>query len=282
MVEKRFQLANKLVFKKIKEKLGGRLKYPIAGGAPLSIDTLKFFESFDMQIIEGYGMTETHLIITLTPFGESRYGSCGQPISKVNVRIAEDGEILVKSPMIMAGYYKQPEMTREMIDEDGWLHTGDIGYLDDEKYLFITDRKKNFLVTSGGKNIAASPIEAKLKNSKYIEDVCLVGDGMKFISALIVPNFENLKKWASFHKFKYQNEEELVQHAAVKEFMWQEVENQQKDQARFEKVKKIGILTEPFSIEYNELTPSLKIKRKVIQENYKGLIKKIYGLDTVV
>ncbi|MDZ7319446.1 MAG: AMP-binding protein, partial [candidate division KSB1 bacterium] len=281
-IRQQYKLANKLVFQKIKDKMGGRLRFPIAGGAPLAVETLKFFESLDMQIIEGYGMTETHLIITLTPAGKSRYGSCGKPINQVQVKIASDGEVLIKGPTVMAGYYKKPALTQETIDKDGWLHTGDIGYLDEDNYLYLTDRKKNILITSGGKNIASAPIENALKASKYIDEVCLIGNNRKFVSALIVPNYENLRKWAQQHGLEVTENSALVEQAAVKDFVWQEVERLQTDFARFEQVKKIALLPEPFTIEKGELTPSLKVKRNVVEQNYKDLIDKIYLSEHVV
>ena len=276
------KLANKLVFQKIKNKMGGRLRFPIAGGAPLAVETLKFFEALDMQIIEGYGMTETHLIITLTPAGKSRYGSCGKPISEVQVKIASDSEVLIKGPTVMAGYYKKPELTKETIDKDGWLHTGDIGHLDDDNYLYLTDRKKNILITSGGKNIASAPIENALKASKYIDEVCLIGNNRKFISALIVPNYENLKKWAQKHNLDVPDNKKLVEHPEVKNFVWQEVERLQTDFARFEQVKKIALLPELLTIDKGELTPSLKVKRNAVEQNYKELIDTIYLSEHVI
>lgn len=276
------KLANKLVFQKIKNKMGGRLRFPIAGGAPLAVETLKFFEALDMQIIEGYGMTETHLIITLTPAGKSRYGSCGKPINEVQVKIASDNEVLIKGPTVMAGYFNKPELTEEAIDNDGWLHTGDIGHLDDDNYLYLTDRKKNILITSGGKNIASAPIENALKASKYIDEVCLIGNNRKFISALIIPNYENLKKWAQKHNFDVPDNKTLVEHPEVKNFVWQEVEQVQSNFARFEQVKKIALLPEPLTIDKGELTPSLKVKRNVVEQNYKELIDKIYLSEHVI
>ncbi|MFZ5517297.1 MAG: AMP-dependent synthetase/ligase [Candidatus Zhuqueibacterota bacterium] len=282
IMKRRYKLADKLVFQKIKQKLGGRLRYPIAGGAPLAVDTLKFFESLDMQIIEGYGMTETHLIITLTPFGKSRYGSCGKPIEGVEVKIADDGEVLVRGITVMAGYFKRPDWTAEVIDKDGWLHTGDVGHLDEENYLYLTDRKKNIIITSSGKNIASAPIENRIKASKYIEEICLIGNNRKFICALVVPNFEAVQKWAKQHRIDYFDNKELVEHQDVKNLLWHEVDYYQRDFARFEKIKKIAILSEPFSIDKGELTPSLKIKRNVVEEHYKHLIDKIYQTDHVI
>jgi len=281
-LKRKYQLADRLVFQKIKQKLGGRLRYPIAGGAPLSTSTLKFFEALDMQIIEGYGMTEAHLIIALTPFGKTRYGSCGRPIDVVDLKIAEDGEVLVKGPTIMAGYHNQPDLTRQVIDDQGWLHTGDIGHLDDDNYLYLTDRKKNILVTTGGKNVAPAPIEMKLKRSKYIDEVCLLGDQRKFISALVVPNYQELRKWTQSHNIEADSNADMVAKERVKRFVWEEVKRQQEEFARYERVKKIALLSEPFSIEKGELTPSLKVKRKVVQQHYQSTIEQLYGVSEVI
>jgi len=281
-ITKKYNMADKIVFSKIKKKLGGRLKFPIAGGAPLSVKTLKFFEALGLNIIEGYGMTETHLIIALTPAEKIRYGSCGKPIDILKVKIAEDGEVLVKGPTAMAGYYKKPKETAELIDADGWLHTGDIGYLDEDNFLYLTDRKKNIIVTAGGKNIAAAPIESLLKKSRYVDEACMIGDSQKFISALIVPNFEKLSKWASQNKIEFSNNEELVENQKVKDFMWAEIETQQEKLATFEKIKKIALIPNEFTLENDELTPSLKLRKKQINENYKDVIEKIYESDAVV
>jgi len=275
-LERKYHLADKLVFQKIREKLGGRLRYPIAGGAPLSVETLKFFEALGMRIIEGYGMTEAHLIITLTPYGKTRYGSCGRAIGGVELRIADDGEILVKGPTLMQGYYNNPEATAEVIDADGWLHTGDVGHLDEDGYLFITDRKKNIIVTSGGKNVASAPIENRLKQSKYIEEVCLVGNHRKFISAILIPNLEALKTWARAHSIEAGSNQELVSHPDVIAFIDQELKILQMELARFETVKKFILLAEPLSIEDGELTPSLKIRRSVIEKRYRDQINQLY------
>ncbi len=275
-LQSKYNLAEKLVFQKIREILGGRLRYPIAGGAPLSIETLKFFEALGARIIEGYGMTECHLIITLTPYGKTRYGSCGTAIGGVELRISPSGEILVKGPTVMAGYYNNPEKTREIIDEEGWLHTGDIGHLDQDGYLFITDRIKNIIVTSGGKNISSAPIENRLKSSRYVDEICLVGNQRKFVSALIVPNFEALQSWSKQHNLGTQDNMELVRHPKVLEFLNNEMEILQMDLARYEKVKKFILLPEPFSIEKDELTPSLKVKRRVVENRYKEQIDALY------
>ena len=275
----RFQnrLANRLVFNKIKEIMGGNMRYPVAGGAPLSVETLKFFEALDMQIIEGYGMTEAHLILTLTPFGHTRYGSCGQPIEGVDIKIASDGEVLVKGPTVMAGYYNRQDLTDEAINAEGWLCTGDVGHLDQDNYLFLTDRKKNMLVTSGGKNVMAAPVENILKKSRYIEDVCLIGNKRKFVAAVIIPNFEALQTWAEKQAIKYESNEALVAHPDVVTLFDDNIEQLQTHLARFEKIKKYMLLAEALTVEKGELTPSLKIKRSVIEEKYAEEIDALYA-----
>ncbi|MBN2433881.1 MAG: long-chain fatty acid--CoA ligase [Spirochaetes bacterium] len=271
-----YKIAWKLVFSKIKKKLGGRFRCPIAGGAPLSVETLKFFEAIDMRIIEGYGMTEAHLIITLTPPGKTRYGSCGKAIGGVSLKIADDGEVLVKGPTVMKGYYNKPELTSEIIDKEGWLHTGDIGYLDDDNYLYLVDRKKNIIVTSGGKNVAPAPIEHRLKKSKYINDICLVGSRRKFISALIIPEATELRRWAEDQGLADLTDNELCENDLVYLLYQDEINRLQNGLARFEMVKKFQILEEPLSIEKGEITPSMKIKRTVVEKNYKDLIDRMY------
>ncbi len=275
-LNRRYKLAEKLVFNKVRAKLGGRFRHPIAGGAPLSVETLKIFEAIGLPIIEGYGMTETHLIITLTPPDQVHYGSCGKPIPEVQVKIADDDEVLVKGPTVMLGYYNKPDLTREVIDEEGWLHTGDIGYLDDENYLFLTDRKKNIIVTSGGKNVAPAPIEHKLKVSKYIDEVCLVGNQRKFVSALIVPSYDSLKNWAKSKGIKTESIEELLKQEETHQLIRDEIDRLQEEFARYEKVKKFVLLAQPFSLDKDELTPSLKIKRNIVEKNYKQLIDPLY------
>lgn len=275
-LERKYQLAEKLVFNKIKAKLGGNFRHPIAGGAPLSVETLKFFEAIGLRIVEGYGMTETHLIITLTPAGKTKYGSCGKPVSCVDLKISNDGEVLVKGETLMSGYYNKPDLTAEIIDEDGWLHTGDVGYLDEDNYLFLTDRKKNIIVTSGGKNIAPAPVEHKLKISKYIDDVCVIGNKRKFVSALIIPNYEIIQNWATENGIPFSNNEEMVVAQNVIDLMQKEIDEQQAEFARYEKVKKFIILAEPLTVDAGELTPSLKIKRNVIEKKYKKQIDALY------
>ncbi len=269
-------IAEKLVFGKIKARFGRNFILPVSGGAPLSPETLRFFRAMGLFIHEGYGMTETHLIIALTPPGKLKPGSCGKPLDNIQVRIAEDGEVLVKGPILMEGYYQRPDLTAEMIDADEWLHTGDIGHIDDDGYLYLTDRKKNIIVTAGGKNVAPAPIEGTIKKSPFIEEICLIGDKRKFISALVVPEFEILEKWAQGQALAFDTRETLVEQPEVQEKIWTELETAQQEFARYEKVKKCVLLPTMFTVDDGELTPSLKVKRRVVEERYAALIEGIY------
>ncbi|MBD3273682.1 MAG: AMP-binding protein [Candidatus Marinimicrobia bacterium] len=269
-------LAEKLVFSKLKERVGGAIRFFVSGGAPLSADIARFFEKAGILILEGYGLTETSPVIAVNGEDNYRIGTVGQPIYNVEVKIAEDGEILSRGPHIMEGYYGKPEATKESIDDDGWFHTGDIGALDDDGFLSVTDRKKNIIVTSGGKNVAPQPIENALLNSQFIEQVMLIGDKRNFVSALIVPSFDNLREWANQQNLYYGSDEELIQLGEVNEFMREELEKHQEEFARYEKVKEFRLLPRELTIENDELTPTLKIKRRVVQDEFSDLIEDMY------
>ena len=272
----RYALARRLVFAKLHERVGGALRFFVSGGAPLSAEIARFFERAGITILEGYGLTETSPVIAVNPLDNYKIGTVGPPIFNVEVAIADDGEILTRGPHIMQGYYKQEEATDEAIDEDGWFHTGDIGMLDEDNYLSVTDRKKNLIVTSGGKNVAPQPIEGVLGNSPYIEQIMLTGDKRNFISALIVPNFENLKGWANKNGLYYGSQEELIQLSEVNELIRQEIEERTQDFARYEQVRQFRLLPKEFTIGNGDLTPSLKIKRRVVEEEYQDLIESMY------
>jgi long-chain acyl-CoA synthetase len=276
-VSVRYWLADRLVLRRVRQVLGGRFRFPIAGGAPLSVHTLRFFRALGLDVVEGYGMTETHLIVTLTQGGKTRHGSCGRPIPGVEVRLAEDGEVLVRGETVMAGYYHKDELTRETIDAAGWLHTGDIGRFDEDGYLFITDRKKNLIITAGGKNVAPAPIENALKASAYIEEICLVGDGRKFIAAVVVPAYEEAGRWAEAQGLGTPDRPALAACPALRERVMEDIRRLQAEFAGFEQVKKCLLLAEPFSVERGELTPTLKVKRRVIEERYRGEIDSLYS-----
>ncbi|MBD3226490.1 MAG: AMP-binding protein, partial [Caldithrix sp.] len=269
------KLAYKLVFKKLKERVGGKLRFFVSGGAPLSPEIAKFFGSAGLLILEGYGLTETSPVIAVNRLDNFRFGTVGPPIPEVEVKIAEDGEILTRGAHVMKGYYKLEEETREAIDEDGWFHTGDIGIIEDG-FLRITDRKKNIIVTSGGKNIAPQPIENNLINSKYIEQAMLVGDKRKFCSAVIVLGEDAVRSWLKEKNITADNYDEMIKKTEVKELIRSEIDRVTAHLARYETIKDFILANEPFSIENEQLTPSLKIKRHVVEKVYGGEIDAIY------
>ena len=269
-------LADKLVYKKLRERTGGNMRFFISGGAALSRDLGQFFESVGILIIEGYGLTESSPVISANRVNDYKFGTVGKPMPGVEVKIAQDGEILAFGPNIMQGYYKKKKETEETL-KDGWLHTGDIGVFDAEGFLHITDRKKHLFKTTGGKYIAPTPIENMFLASKYINQFVLIGDRRMFLSALIVPDFEALKEFADANRIQYSNEEDLVEKKQIYELLDKELGEFQKKLANYERIRKFKVLDRPFSIEGGEMTPSLKIKRKVIEERYGDLIDDMYS-----
>ena len=269
-------LAQALVFKKIQARTGGRLRIFISGGAPLSREIALFFGAVGLPILEGYGLTETSPVITVNTPQRLKPGTVGPPIDGVEVKIAFDGEILTRGPHVMKGYYKKPEATAEAIDKDGFFHTGDIGVIDQDGFLVITDRKKDILVTSGGKNIAPQPIENRLKANPFIAEVVMVGNQRHFPAALVVPNFEALEKWARAKGLPTESHEALVARSEVKEHYAREIERLSGDLAPFERIKKIVVLAHEFTLEAGELTPTLKVKRRVVEKKYKDVIDRLY------
>ena len=272
-----YKIARKLVFSKLHERTGGNLKFFVSGGAPLSPEIAKFFYAAGLTILEGYGLTETSPVISCNRFGAYRLGSVGQPIAGVEVKIAADGEILSRGPHIMAGYYNNRAATDEAIDGDGWFHTGDIGRLDAEGFLFITDRKKDIIVTAGGKNIAPQPIENMIKTNKYVSQAVILGDKRKFPIVLIVPDWDALEKWAAHKGIVWTSRAELLQMPTVHAKMEKEVKGQLTGLASYETPKKVGLLEHDFTIDRGELTPSLKVKRRVIDQRYRELIDGLYA-----
>ncbi|MCX7875680.1 MAG: long-chain fatty acid--CoA ligase [Melioribacteraceae bacterium] len=273
------KLADKLVFHKLREATGGRLRFFISGGAALSRELGQFFEAVGILIIEGYGLTESSPVLSCNRVNDYKFGTVGKPYPGVEIKIAKDGEILAYGPNIMQGYYKNKKETDETI-KDGWLHTGDIGVFDAEGFLIITDRKKHLFKTTGGKYIAPTPIENMFLASKYIDQFVLIGDRRMFLSALIVPDFEALKEYADANRIDYKDIDDLVQKKQIYELLDKELDQFQRKLANFERVRKFAVLDKPFTIETGELTPSLKVKRKVIEERYKDLIEDMYkGLD---
>ena len=273
----RHALADRLVFAKLRARTGGRVKFFVSGSAPLAAEVARFFFSAGLPVIEGYGLTETSPVLTLTPLDRPRLGAVGKPIPGVQIKIAPDGEILAKGPNIMRGYYNKPDETREAIDADGWFHTGDIGELDADGYLKITDRKKDLLKTAGGKYIAPQPIENTVRLNKFVASAVVLGDMRKFPIILIVANFENLERWAKERGLAYASHADLIRLADVKAKMEREVMGGLRDLAKFEMPKKVVLLERDFTIESGELTPSLKVKRRQVEKNYKEMIDRVYA-----
>jgi long-chain acyl-CoA synthetase len=277
LLKLRFAVADKLVFSKIKERTGGRLQLFISGGAPLAREIAEFFGAAGMLVCEGYGLTETSPVITCNRPAFVKPGTVGLPLEHVEVRIAEDGEILTRGPHVMKGYFRKPEATAEAIDPDGWFHTGDIGFVDPDGALVITDRKKDIIVTSGGKNIAPQPIENRLKTHKFFTEVVMIGNKRNFASALVVPNFEVLEAWAKANGVPAASRDELVRRPEVVDHYQALINELTPDLAQFEKIKKVALLTREFSQEAGEITPTLKVKRRVVEERYKPLIDAMYA-----
>ncbi len=270
------RLAERLVFGKLKEKMGGRMRFFISGGAPLSRELGEFFEAIGVIILEGYGLTESSPVLAANKVDDFKFGTVGKIFPGVEIKIASDGEILARGPNIMLGYYKNKKETEEVL-KDGWLHTGDIGVFDSDGFLLITDRKKHLFKTSSGKYIAPTPIENMFLSSKYIDQFVLVGDKRMFLSALIVPDFESIKEYADSNNIPYTNSEELVKRKEIYDLIEKDMGKIQKKLANFERVRKFALLEKPFALEDGEITPSLKIRRKIVEERYSHLIEEMYN-----
>jgi long-chain acyl-CoA synthetase len=270
-----YSLAQKLVFSKLKARTGGRLRYFVSGGAPLAPEINKFFYAAGLVILEGYGLTETSPVIGVNTPENFRIGTIGKPIDGVEVKIADDGEILTRGPHVMQGYYGKPDATRDAIDPDGWFKTGDIGVIEDG-FVRITDRKKDIIVTAGGKNIAPQPIENSVKTNKYVSQAVMIGDKRKFPVMLVVPNWDNLEKWAKIKNILWTDRAQLLAMPTIQAKMNKEVESKFEGLAHFETPKKIALLEHDFSVDSGELTPTLKVKRRVIDKNYKSVIDGLY------
>jgi long-chain acyl-CoA synthetase len=270
-------LANKLIFSKWREGLGGNIRCIVTGGAACQVRLIRIFSAGQITIMEGYGLTETSPVISVNRFNEEdrMFGSVGPLIDNVSVQIAEDGEILCKGPNVMMGYYKRPDLTAEVIT-DGWFHTGDIGTIIDNKFLKITDRKKELFKTSGGKYVAPLPIENKLKESPFIEQVMVVGSERKFVGALLIPSFPNLRDWTRHNGVPDATNEELIRNPKVIELYKELVESFNKFFNHVEQIKKFELLPNEWSVDSGELTPKMSMKRKVISEKYKDAIDRIY------
>jgi long-chain acyl-CoA synthetase len=272
----RRRLARRLVFDKILARTGGRVRFFISGGAALSPDITEFFNAIGLIILPGYGLTETSPVLTGNTLRDRRLGTVGKAIPGVTLRIAEDGEILARGPNIMRGYYKDEEATRNVM-ADGWFHTGDIGRLDKDGFLTITDRKKDIIVTSGGKNVAPQPIESLILATSYIQNVVVVGAERKFIAALVVPDFDRLEAYARSHGLAFRDRAELCRRQEIVDFLTAEIDGATSELAPYEKIKKIAVLDRDFDIEADEITPTLKVRRNIVERKYKAVIDSLYG-----
>lgn len=275
-LELKYKVATALVFTKLHHRLGGRLRFFVSGAAPLSKEIADFFWAAGITIVEGYGLTETSPVITVNEPGHIRFGTVGRAIPGVEVEIAEDGEILARGPNVMKGYYRNEEATEEAIDDRNFFHTGDIGVLDKDGYLTITDRKKDIIVTAGGKNIAPQVIEGRLKTSAFIAEVVVVGNRRSFPAALVVPDFEKLTVWCREQSIEADSAESMATNPRVVEFMMKQVDRINEEFSQPERVKKVALLSREFTIDRGELTPTMKVKRSVIEARYKDLIDQLY------
>jgi long-chain acyl-CoA synthetase len=272
-----WKLADKLVYSKVREAFGGRVRIFVPGGAPLGIDTAKWFASVGIALWEGYGLTETSPVIAINSPLRHRMGAAGLPLSNLDLKIAEDGELLVRGPSVFVGYWQKPSLTAEAIDAEGWFHTGDIGHIDADGFLFITDRKKELLKTSGGKMVAPQPIENKLTNNLLVAQAALVGDKHKFVSALIAPNFAALEQWARQQGIEVNSRVELVADSRVIALYAEIVREVNAGLANFETLKRFRVVPDEWTQETGEMTPSMKLKRRAITARYAALIADLYA-----
>ncbi len=272
-----WKLANKLVYAKVREAFGARVRVFISGGAPLGIDTAKWFAAAGIPVWEGYGLTETSPVIALNSPVSQRMSSVGKPLPNVELKFAEDGELLVRGPSVFSGYWNKPAANAECFDAEGWFRTGDIAHLDADNFLYITDRKKELLKTSGGKLVAPQPIENKLKNSRLVAQAALIGDKHKFLSALISPNFAALEEWARQQGLNAANRPELVADGRVVALYGEIVREANGGLASFETIKRFRVVADEWSQETGELTPSMKLKRRVITGKYASVVAALYA-----
>jgi long-chain acyl-CoA synthetase len=272
-----WKLASKLVYSKVSEAFGGRVRIFVSGGAPLGVDTARWFSAAGIALWEGYGLTETSPVISLNTPLKHRMGAAGFPLPNVELKLADDGELLVRGDSVFSGYWHKPEANAECFDAEGWFRTGDIAHIDADGFLFITDRKKELLKTSGGKMVAPQPIENKLKNSMLVAQAALVGDKHKFISALIAPNFTALEEWARHHGVPTTSRAQLVADSRVIALYGEIVREVNGSLANFETLKRFRVVAEEWTQETGELTPSMKLKRRVLKERYAGVIAELYA-----
>jgi len=272
-------LADKLVFGKIRQRLGGRMRFMISGGAPLSVKINQFFNGAGLSICEGYGLTETSPVLTCNTMAVKRFGSVGKALPQTEVRIAPDGEIIVRGPQVMRGYWNRPESTSEVLGPDGWLATGDIGHLDEDGFLFITDRKKDLIVTAGGKNIAPQPIENRFQVNKYVSQVVVVGERRQYLAALVVPDFGTVGEFAEREGLVASTPEALVASPEVQTLFQKQLDALNSELPGFSQIKKCSLLEREFTLEAGELTPTLKVKRFAISRKYRDVINAMYPTE---
>jgi long-chain acyl-CoA synthetase len=276
-VKLRWHIANRLVYSQIRAGVGGRIRLFSSGGAPLAPELAEFFWSVGLPVYQGYGLTETSPVVTFNSPKANKVGTVGRPIPHVQVRIADDGEILVKGPCVMQGYYRKPDATREVLAPDGWFRTGDIGRLDADGYLIITDRKKELLKTAGGKFVAPAPIENVLKTSPFIMNAMVVGDGRKFVSVLVVPNFTTVEAAAREAGFEVSTPAQMIADPRVRDLIEREIDRLTSAFAQYEKPKRFALLEHDFTYGNGALTYTLKLKRRIIEERYRDTIAQLYA-----
>ena len=274
----RYRLADQLVLSKVRQGLGGRLRFSITGGAEMPLHVAEFFHSLGIWLVEGYGLTETSPVVSANGVrpGTLRLGTTGRPLDNVQVKLADDGELLVRGPSVMLGYWNKPEATAEVLDADGWFRTGDIAEIDDDGFLLIVDRKKDIIVTAGGKNVAPQPIESHLKRSPCVDVAVVIGDRRPFITALISPNFEELERWAAANRVVAADRADLVEQPRTRELYREIVDATNVGLARYEQIKHFRVLPISLSIDGGHLTPTLKVKRRVIERQFAHLIDRMY------
>ncbi|HEY6660820.1 MAG TPA: long-chain fatty acid--CoA ligase [Pyrinomonadaceae bacterium] len=270
-------IAAKLVFSKWQRAFGGRIRLLVSGGAALSEDLTYIYIGAGIPILQGYGLTETSPVITASSIEETRVGTVGKVIPNVHIRIAEDGEIEVRGPNVMRGYYNKPEETRAVFTADGWFKTGDIGTINEDGFLRITDRKKELFKTSGGKYISPAPIEQAIKGSRFVNQVVLIGAERKFPAALIVPIWEQLESYCKLKGIEVKSRSELCRHPRIIDLIQRQIDALTPDLAKYERIKKVALLENEFTIEGGELTPTLKVKRRVIDQKYRDVIERLYA-----
>src|SRR5699024_7867441 len=272
---RKWKRADRLVFQKVKEKLGGRLRGMVSGGGTLNPEVARFFWALDLPILEGYGLTETSPVITTNPMMRAKTGTVGKVLPNLDVKIADDGEVLVKGPSVMQGYYNNPEATAEAFDGD-WYKTGDIGEFDEDGYLKIIDRKKRILVLTTGKNVAPQPVENAINESSYIGQSVVIGDKRKFVICVINPDYENLIPWAKRNGIQSEDPVEICKEQKVKDMLEGEVKRQCAAFAKFEQPKKVITICEPCTVDNVMLTPNLSVKYKIVEKEYADLIDHVY------